>query len=320
MTYSIAAAPQARLEPVFLDGFCRGQRFALWVEPPTTVRARGSILCVQPFGDEANLSRRVLVAQARRLALEGWTTLLLDLYGTGDSDGLSEDANLDAWRADLLRASHLARARSGGQFVLWGLRLGTLLACDVAIALDQITSALVFWQPSPTGAHALDTLLRLSRVGAVARAAGASSGAAWVDRAGVAQSVGAAGGAAAGADASAASPGTTVAPAAIVNLGGYRVASQLIADLSELQLQPVALGDGGRACPVLVLGLQRAAGPDAPPPRLLSTLAERWITEGYPLTLRVAQSDPFWSAMEPSTPIAAFEATEAFLRAMDGRA
>jgi pimeloyl-ACP methyl ester carboxylesterase len=287
------------------------------------VSPRGAILCVQPFADEANLSRRVLVAQARRLAVQGWTTLLIDLYGTCDSAGRSDEANLAAWRSDLLRASHLVRARAGGHFVLWGLRLGALLACDVAIALDQITSAMVFWQPSPTGKHALDALLRLGRVGGLARGASGAAAASAATVGVMAESP--APGAGVDVTARSPAPGTQAgamadSPAPVVNLGGYQFASQLITDLSELQLQPVALGEGGRACPVLMLGLQRVAGSDTPPPRLLSTLADRWIAEGYPAMLQVAQSEPFWSAMEPSTPVAAFEATEAFLRGLDERA
>ena len=61
---------RARLEPAFLEGFHGGRRFALWVRPPETRRDVGAILCLQPFGEEANLSRRVLVAQALGLTLD----------------------------------------------------------------------------------------------------------------------------------------------------------------------------------------------------------------------------------------------------------
>ncbi len=41
---------------------------------------------------------------------------------------------------------------------------------------------------------------------------------------------------------------------------------------------------------------------------------------GYLAALRVAAGEPFWSSMEPSTPLAAFEATEEFLLELDARA
>ncbi len=153
---------RARLEPVFLDGFQQGRRFALWILPPTGMTARGSLLCVQPFAEEANRSRRVLVAQACRLALSGWTTLLLDPYGTGDSDGASADATLALWRSDLLRASHLVRERSAGPFVLWGVRAGALLATELSLAMDQLVAGILLWQPPVTGAEIVDPLLERS--------------------------------------------------------------------------------------------------------------------------------------------------------------
>ncbi|MCL4747065.1 MAG: hydrolase 2, exosortase A system-associated, partial [Burkholderiaceae bacterium] len=102
------------IEPVFLGGFARGARFALWVAPEAGVQSRGSILCIQPLGDEATLARRTLVAQARRLADAGWTTLIVDLFGTGDSRGETREATLDQWRADLPLASSAPRARAPG--------------------------------------------------------------------------------------------------------------------------------------------------------------------------------------------------------------
>lgn len=325
----------ARLEPVFLDGFQAGRRFALWVSPPAGCPDRGSLLCVQPFGEEANLSRRVLVAQAVRLANAGWTTLILDTYGTGDSDGATQDATLEIWQADLLRASRLARERVAGPFVLWGTRLGTLLAAELAIALDQLASGLVFWQPVARGAQLMDPLLKLARLGAAARGAAAGGGAA-----GDATSPG--GGASTGSGATgaslrgfvpAASPGlpsagpsssTGASPAAtpqgIIDLAGYRLRRDLVDGLGNLAMQPPVLGEHSAPCPVLMLGIQRVHATGSPAPKPLGEVAERWLDEGYLASLRVVQGEPFWASLEPSTPLAAFEAMEAFLEMVDGRA
>lgn len=142
---------QARLEPAFLDGFEGGRRFALWILPHAGTPVRGSLLCVQPFAQEAQLARRVLVGQAMRLASSGWATLVLDPFGTGDSDGAASEATLAVWRSDLLRASRVARERVAGPFVLWGTRVGALLAAELSVALDQIVEAIILWQPTLAG-------------------------------------------------------------------------------------------------------------------------------------------------------------------------
>lgn len=314
---------QARLEPVFLDGFQAGRRFGLWVTPSKGCPDRGSLLCVQPFGEEANLSRRVLVAQAARLAAAGWTTLILDPYGTGDSDGATPEASLEIWQADLLRASHLARKRVAGPFVLWGVRLGTLLAAELAIALDQLASGLVFWQPVAKGAQLMDPLLKLARLGAAARNAAAEAGHAATPGASTSGSKASAPGpsthgqAVPGPASRAAAPG--ISQPELMDLAGYRLRRELVESLGALSMQAPVLGEHSAPCPVLMLGIQRASVPGSPAPKPLAQLAEHWLAEGYLVSLRVVQGEPFWASLEPSIPAAAFEAMETFLETLDGR-
>ena len=157
---SPAAAPlatsAARIEPAQLEGFDRGPRFAVWWLPSGR-DPLGSVLCVQPIGAERAAARHALAAQAWRLARQGWAVLLLDLFGTGDSPGEPADASLEGWRGDLLRAAMLARQRHAGPNVLWGVRAGALLAADIAVALDQLVDAYVFWQ-APADGSVLATL------------------------------------------------------------------------------------------------------------------------------------------------------------------
>jgi pimeloyl-ACP methyl ester carboxylesterase len=319
-----ATVGPATLLPEFIEGFDHGRRFGLWVLPGRGARQVGSLLVVQPFGDEANLSRRVIVAQAMRLAQRGWTTLVLDLYGTGDSDGATDQASLGAWRADLLRASRLVRERAPGRHVVWGIRLGALLAAELALALDQIADGYVFWQAPASGAAALDTLLKLAQVGSVARekavaAAGGTSGAARTG--GASEPSGLPGpGRPAGSPSSARGGDGVEAESGLVDLGGYRLPGKLVADLSALRMHVPPLGTGGAGCPVLFLGVQRNAGAGMPAPKALSELVQRWLAAGYLAALRVTAGEPFWSSMEPSTPLGAFEATEAFLAELDARA
>jgi exosortase A-associated hydrolase 2 len=301
-----------RLQAQFLDGFDGGRRVALWALPPNGMPSAGSILCIQPFLDEATLARRAIVAQALRLAARGWTTLVPDLYGTGDSDGETRDATFEHWRADLLRASRIARLRADGPHVVWGVRMGALLAAELSVALDQLAQGYVFWQPPASGKALIDPLLKLAKVGAVARAG---------------ESAGAASGAAASARVSAGPPASPVTPEAAassaaasntIELGGYRLARVLVDELAALTMSPPVAGTGSAPCPALMLGVQRNAGASMPAPKALSDLAERWLAAGSLASLRVVSGEPFWSSMEPSTPVGAFEATEAFMETVDG--
>ncbi len=152
MTQNPPAVPEAaaRIEPAQLDGFDRGPRLGVWWRPTRTA-PRGAVLCVQPLGRERAVARHTLALQAWRLAERGWSVLMVDLFGSGDSPGDPGEATLEQWRADLLRAAMLARQEHSGLNVLWGVRYGALLAADVAVALDQLVDAFVFWQAPESG-------------------------------------------------------------------------------------------------------------------------------------------------------------------------
>lgn len=136
----------ALIEAVRLDGFDGGHRFGVWWLPVGR-EPRGAVLCVQPLGEERAAARHALAAQAWRLSAGGWAVLMVDLYGTGDSPGEPGEATLERWRGDLLRAAMLARQRHLGPNVLLGVRDGALLVADIAVALDQLVEAYVFWEP-----------------------------------------------------------------------------------------------------------------------------------------------------------------------------
>jgi len=155
----------ARFEPVRLEGFEDGTRFGVWWMPAER-EPRGTVLCVQPLGSEQACARRVIAAQGWRLAARGWAVLVPDLYGCGDSAGEPDDVTLDAWRSDLLRCAMLVRQRAQGPNVLWGVRAGALLGVDVAVALDQLLDAHLYWQAPDNGRSAADSLAASSRLSA----------------------------------------------------------------------------------------------------------------------------------------------------------
>nr|WP_229262508.1 hydrolase 2, exosortase A system-associated [Duganella radicis] len=144
--------------PFFLSAD-EGERFCLYHEPEPGVPARGAILYIHPFAEELNKSRRMVALQARTYAQAGFGVLQIDLYGCGDSSGDLSKASWDIWLSDLTRAWHWLAERNLGPRYLWGLRLGALLALDMATRVRP--QALILWQPALSGRAHLNQFARL---------------------------------------------------------------------------------------------------------------------------------------------------------------
>ncbi len=145
------------VSPVFLDGV-NGRIFALHMCPISTPRAH--ILFLPPFCEEMNRCRHLVADQAKRFAKAGYSCLILDLYGTGDSEGELADANWDGWRADAMTGVQWCQQKYAIPFILWGLRLGALLALDLAAMYADQFRNLLLWQPVTNGKTFLTQILR----------------------------------------------------------------------------------------------------------------------------------------------------------------
>ncbi len=330
------------IKPEFLEGFANGPRFAVWLTPSGS-EPIGAVLCLQPIGEEMSHSRRVLALQARRLARLGWAVLMIDLYGCGDSPGDIDDATLGRWRADLLRATMHVRERASGPTILWGTRVGALLAVDISAALVQLVDALILWAPPPLGRTWLASWRRLGSQENVARAlarararrahASAGHGAAPVAKA----------------DLSGPptdwpsttfdtepSPATVIAafsrPATVRTepimavgnpddefevIGGARYLKSLLTDIGELSLAPNRLSEAAGEPPaVLMVEMRAESQRSMVPSKMLSVVAERWLDAGYLLTARTVHARPFWSSFRADVPVEVFEVTEQFIEGL----
>lgn len=145
-------------EAFFLPG-SQGALFAIYHPPAADVPKRGGVLYAPPFAEEMNKARRMAALQARQLAAAGFGVLILDPYGCGDSAGDFTDARWDLWRDDLLLGRDWLLERGHDRLLLWGLRLGALLAAELA---NEIAARrLVLWQPVLDGERFLHQFLRL---------------------------------------------------------------------------------------------------------------------------------------------------------------
>jgi exosortase A-associated hydrolase 2 len=150
-----SAAPL--LDPFFLDGGS-GRVFCLFVGPIGA--SRRSVLFVPPFAEEMNKARRQLALQARSFAAAGCGALLLDLSGTGDSEGEFLDARWEHWVDDVRAGLRWLEQRGAERVVVLGARFGALLSAE-AVRSEPRVERLVFWQPVINGRQHIDQFLRL---------------------------------------------------------------------------------------------------------------------------------------------------------------
>jgi exosortase A-associated hydrolase 2 len=159
--------------PFFLPG-ATGKLFALHFPASVPEPARGGILLLPPFAEELNKSRALIARQARALAAAGYEVLLLDLFGTGDSEGEFAQAEWPVWVDDLRRGVSWLRQRGLSCVHLWAVRAGALFVGDLAECLDPERSQLILWHPVHSGRHFATQLLRL-RIAAEAQSSGTLS-------------------------------------------------------------------------------------------------------------------------------------------------
>jgi len=136
-----------------------GRLFSLYFSPVSSLK--GSILFIPPFMEEMNRSRDLVVAQARKFVSIGYCCLILDLYGTGDSEGDLDNADWSIWQKNILAAADWLEQQNRTDITLWGLRLGCLLAADIAGQDQKRFNHLIMWQPIINGKQYLTQTLRL---------------------------------------------------------------------------------------------------------------------------------------------------------------
>ncbi len=144
-------------EPFFLNTL-HGRVFCLYRAPKN---AKDCVLFVPPFAEEMNKCRKQITAMATALVARGRATLLLDLYGTGDSAGEFSDATWQFWMDDVNAAVEWARSRNSPVQDLIAGRLGCILAADALRDSDYRVQSSIFWQPVLTGKQFMTQFLRL---------------------------------------------------------------------------------------------------------------------------------------------------------------
>jgi len=275
------------LQPFFLEGSA-GRLFAIY-RPPADGRAqRGDVLYVPPFAEEMNRSRRMASVLAERLAAAGWGSLVVDLFGTGDSDGEFSAARLAVWRDDLTRPMSWLRARGAPARALVGLRSGAMLALELAAAeaaRGALLARVVLWQPVANGEQMLTQFLRIRLAASITGAAAGETTASLRAR---------------------------LAQGETLEIAGYDVTPGLAADIDALRLEPL-----GTACGAKVTWLEVVAAEDRPIPPGGARLIESWRANGVALDARPVAGDPFWTLLETTLAPRVIDATVAIIAEAD---
>ena len=131
-------------------GSCNRPLFGWLHLPPSVTRKAALVLC-PPFGHEYMVVHRAYRKLAAKLAAAGFPVLRFDYDGTGDSAGLASDAQrISYWQESIISAAKEIRQASGiEQVILFGTRLGALLAASVASKAK--TDSLIMLAPVLSG-------------------------------------------------------------------------------------------------------------------------------------------------------------------------
>ena len=257
-------------EPLFLNGQA-GRLFALYVQPSKTDDTGSDLLYVPPFAEEMNRTRRTAVVQAQNLARRGVGVLLLDLYGTGDSEGGFVDARWPIWLDDVCVAANFIEGRGRRVLGIWGMRLGALLAAAVASLEPKRFSHLLLWQPVVEGRTMLTQFLRI-RVAASMIAARSKETADGLR--------------------------AEFAAGRTLEIGGYEVAPELAIAVDRLRLEACNLSAG------TTVNWLEIRNTNAEPGRLpgnRQSILEKWRDRGAIVSVDNVTAEPFWT-MEESIP------------------
>jgi exosortase A-associated hydrolase 2 len=142
----------------------RGRIFCIYHQPLDGIEPWGNVLVVPGFNEEMNRCRSMVTAQAQSLAKQGVGTLVLDLYGTGESEGGYGDARWEVWLEDIAQAIAWLDRQPGGCVALLGIRLGFSLALS-AVRDAGKKRALIGWQPVVDGSAYLTQFMRMKIAG-----------------------------------------------------------------------------------------------------------------------------------------------------------
>lgn len=149
-------------------GFMGTEHPAFLVQHWPENNPRGHVVYLPPFAEEMNRCRAIVSEQSRWFANQGLTASILDFYGTGESPGDLTDASLQKWHANIDSLIDSLKPVDA-PIVLWGCRLGGLIAMDYLRLHPERVDKLLLWQPVTSGKAYITQTLRQRSAGLMDR-------------------------------------------------------------------------------------------------------------------------------------------------------
>jgi exosortase A-associated hydrolase 1/exosortase A-associated hydrolase 2 len=249
-----------KLRPVLLEGSL-GPLVAFYHPPADGVVPRGDVLMAPAFAEEMNRCRSMVTMQAQALAAMGMGTLVLDMGGTGDSAGEFEQADWNAWRTDLQLGIAWLRQHGNGCSTVWGVRLGALMAVQLA-AQDNGIRQLMLWMPVMAAKTYWTQFLRIRIAADMSMANRVKSTDDLRHQSASGQ---------------------------VVESSGYRVGPALAQQLDLLELP-----DGKPLSGCQVAWFEVVTTPESPMPRANLKLADEWRSNGVAVITEKIVGPQFW--------------------------
>jgi exosortase A-associated hydrolase 2 len=263
----------------FLDT-AGGRIFVLLRRPAGAPRA--CVLVAAPFAEEMNKSRRMITLLAAQLAQRGVATVIVDPFGTGDSEGDFEAADWQRWKQDLRDTAQWCESQGAAVTSLLGIRLGCALAAEFANESLAVSNT-VFWQPVLDGSRFLDQFLRLRVAASMMETDNRESTADLRRRFAAGESL---------------------------EVAGYTMSARLAAQLDQVRLSAQLTARLGR-----LHWHEIVRAPDVPPPAVSTKAVENARTAGLDISMHAIGGEPFWSSVEIVTNAALVEQSAAALTA-----
>ncbi len=236
------------------------------------------VLCFPAFAEEMNKSRAMMSAQAQALADAGVAVVVPDLFGTGDSMGDFAAADWGVWCADMNDLVHWIRRQEGGELYFWGIRLGCLLALDVAQMLEDPVAGLLFWQPQGSGQQAMTQFLRLRMAASVMNG---------------------------GPQEKVADLRLKLEQGESLEVAGYELSSNLAKSIDGLTMQDLV----PKNIPS-VIWFEVSSSSDNPLSLVGRKIVGVWQQEGVNVDASVVEGEPFWMTQETSMAPALIQSTK----------
>lgn len=252
-----------KLSAAFLAG-TRGRIFAVLRQPAQTASA--GVLIIPPFAEEMNKSRHLFTEVGNALAELGIASVLIDLYGTGESEGEFADGDWDVWKADLAAVVSWCRTQNIPITRLLALRLGCALGCEAARDHGWRLERTVLWQPVLSGSRALDQFLRLRVAATMMQKDGKETTAALRERLKSGESL---------------------------EVAGYMLTGRLAGQLDRVDLPGVMSANLGA-----VNWIEIVRSPTSAPPTPAVKAVEQARLAGLNVELQALEGEPFWSSVE----------------------